>query len=219
MRHLIPQTRSIAVLTAAAAVTAVLALGACSGQESASPTPSPAAPSTTSTAASSVSPSSAGASSAAPSTAASGSATASSTTSAVLAAGATAEDKTSAIVASIESESNGTAWEVHLIGNDGSEQKLVLSADGETVTSGPTVESVDADDRAENQRYAAVNVDYRRAVAGIDKEVPGGAIVELHLDTAGSTIVWEADVTTGTESRTVQLDASTGTVISNKVDD
>lgn len=105
-----------------------------------------------------------------------------------------------------------------MIGNDGSEQKLVLSADGKSVTSGPTVESVDADDRAENQRYAAVNVDYQRALAAVDKEVPGGSIVELNLDTAGSTIVWEADVTAGTESRSVQLDASTGAVVSNKVD-
>lgn len=219
MTSLTPRSRFTSIAAAGLAVTAVLALGACTGESSSTSTPAPET--SASSAAAAPAPSSrsaASASSASPSSSDAESSSASaSTTAALLAAGATAEEKTSAIVSSIESDDNGAAWEVHVIGNDGSEQKLVLSANGKSVTSGPTVESVDTDDRAENQRYAAVNVDYQRAVAAIDKEVPGGSIDEIHLDTEGSTIVWEADVTAGTESRTVQLDAGTGAVVSNKI--
>lgn len=137
---------------------------------------------------------------------------------ALLAAAALAADKVSgSTVVSIEQERNG--WEVTVVSDNGDEQKLRTNADGTSVTSGPTDERPDADDRAENKEFAKVSVDYKEAVSTVEKEVDGGTITEINLDADRSGIVWEADVTAGSEQRTVQIDADSGKVLSNQRDD
>lgn len=53
----------------------------------------------------------------------------------------------------------------------------------------------------------------------MEKEVDGGTITEIALDAERSGIVWEADVRVGSEQRTVVIDADSGKVLSNQLDD
>lgn len=106
-----------------------------------------------------------------------------------------------------------------MVTDNGGEQQLRTNAAGTEVVAGPTDERPDTDDRAENKQFGQVKVDYRQAVNIIQDEVDGGQISELSLDRDGNRTRWEADVTFGAEQRSVQIDADSGEVISNRVDD
>lgn len=203
-------------LTAAAAT--MITLAACSGpaepqagpppvetSSSASVAPSASAPASASTSPSqSVSPS-------ASTSAAQGNA-------ALLAASALAAQEISdGTIVSVEAERNG--WEVHVVTANGGEQQLRTDPAGESIISGPTDDRPDADDRAENEQLAGVDVDVQRAVDIIEGEIDGGQINELSLDLDNRSLVWEADVRTGSEQRQVTIDADSGDVISNRLDD
>jgi len=96
---------------------------------------------------------------------------------------------------SIETERDGTVWEVQLVLSDGSEYEVELSADGETVVGQPRAKDESAADRAKHQdRVKAATLDYRAAVQRILEIVPGGRITELDLDSENGVTVWEADV-------------------------
>lgn len=120
-------------------------------------------------------------------------------------------------VVSIEAERNG--WEVHVVTGTGAEQELRTDAGATRVVSGPTDDRPDADDRTENQQFAAAEVDYREAVRAIEREVAGGQITELGLDRENRRTVWEADVSVDSQQRTVQVDAGDASVVSNRTDD
>ena len=137
---------------------------------------------------------------------------------ALLAAGRLAlKEVPDSTVVSIETERGG--WEVHVVTADGGEQQLLTDSSGEKLVSGPTDERPDADDVAENKAFAKVEVDFEQAVKAIEGEIPDGKINELSLDQERRRIVWEADVASGTEQRAVQVDASSGEVVSNRRDD
>lgn len=137
---------------------------------------------------------------------------------ALLAASALAAKEISAgTVVSVEAERNG--WEVHVVTADGGEQQLRTDPAGESLISGPTDDRPDADDRAENEQLAGVKVDVEQAVKAVEAEVDGAQINELSLDLDNRSLVWEADVRTGAEQRQVTIDADSGDVISNRIDD
>ena len=196
-------------LTAAAGL--LIALPACSAAEDPVTAPTPAASAPDGTPSSSPSTS-------APSTSATSVPTGAAGHEALLAAGELgAQEVSDGTVVSIEAEPNG--WEVHVVTADGAEQELLTDSAGTAVVSGPTDDRPDADDRAENQQFAQVKVDYRDAVEVIEGAIDGGQIDEASLDLEDNRILWEADVSVGSEQRTVQLDADTGEVVSNRLDD
>ena len=133
------------------------------------------------------------------------------------AAGLAAKEISDGTVVSIEAERDG--WEVHVVTTDGGEQQLRTDAAGANVIAGPTDDRPDADDRADNKEFAGVDIDYEQAVSAIEKEIDGGQINELSLDIENRRAVWEADVSTGSEQRSVQIDAADGEVVSNRIDD
>ena len=102
---------------------------------------------------------------------------------------------------------------------DGAEQQLRTNASGKQLVSGPTDDRPDAEDQAENRQFAKVDVDYKKAVRAIEGEIDGGQINELSLDRDNRRTVWEADVTVGSQQRSVQVDAASGDVVSNRADD
>jgi uncharacterized membrane protein YkoI len=216
----ISRPRSSSFLAAGVAVLALTAAGCATADP-----PPPAAPATsaassaapTPSASTSPSVSTSPSASSSPSASASSSSTATDTSAALLAAGATALGEVDGTVSAIESERTG--WEVHVVTANGGEQRLRISADGANVTSGPTDERPDTDDQAENQAYAKATVDYRQAVSIIADEVAGGTITELNLDREGSRLDWEADVDVDGTQRTVEVDAASGDVLSNRADD
>ncbi|WP_041789994.1 PepSY domain-containing protein [Microlunatus phosphovorus] len=120
-------------------------------------------------------------------------------------------------VVSIESERDG--WEVHVVTSDGGEQQLRTDPSGTRVVSGPADDRPDADDKAENKSFSSVDIDFVRAVEVTVGEISDAQINELNLDTENRRIVWEADVSTGSQQRTVQIDATSGEVLSNRADD
>lgn len=205
---------------AMAAVTALtLGLVACSGPEEPATLTDPA-PGTVSSA-----PAAAPSSPASPSTSPSASASPSpsatapgASNDALLAAGRLgATEVSKGTVTSIESERSG--WEVHVVTANGEEQQLRTDAAGEQVVSGPTDDRADAEDRAENQEFAKADVDYREAVTAVDKAVDGAQVGELSLDSDNGQLTWEADVSVGSEQRSISVDAADGRVVSNRLDD
>jgi uncharacterized membrane protein YkoI len=137
---------------------------------------------------------------------------------ALVAAGALGAKEVSAgTVVSIEAERDG--WEVHVVSASGDEQQLRTDASGERLTSGPTDDRPDAEDRAENQLFAQAETNYKRAVKAVEGDVDGGEIRELSLDRDNARTVWEADVVVGSQQRQVQVDADNGRILSNRVDD
>ena len=115
----------------------------------------------------------------------------------------------------IDSERNGTVWEVHVVTSDGTEYEMDISADGSELVSGPTADADDAEDKAEhlNQVNAAA-IDYREAAKRMLAAVPGGRITELELDSEHGKTVWEADVIDESGAKhSIQIDAGDGSVL------
>ncbi|WP_022887378.1 PepSY domain-containing protein [Glaciibacter superstes] len=118
-------------------------------------------------------------------------------------------------VTAIDSERNGTVWEVHVVTSDGTEYEMDISADGSELVSGPTADADDAEDKAEhlNQVNAAA-IDYREAAKRMLAAVPGGRITELELDSEHGKTVWEADVIDKSGAKhSIQIDAGDGSVL------
>ncbi|HEY5784046.1 MAG TPA: PepSY domain-containing protein [Microlunatus sp.] len=211
-------TRLVKPLALTAATTAAVALVGCSApaEPAASPAPVPS-----SSASQSAETTRAASASATAEASASPSPTAGSDTQGndalLAAAGLAATEVSKGTVVSIEAERDG--WEVHVVTADGGEQQLRIDAAGARVLAGPTDDRPDADDRADNKEFAQTDVDYMGAVRAIEKEISDGQIGELSLDNENRRAVWEADVSTGSEQRSVQIDATNGEVVSNRIDD
>jgi uncharacterized membrane protein YkoI len=206
--------RFVGPLALTAVTAATIALVGCSAPAEQATTPAPV-PSSSASASSGATPSA----SATQETSASPSASSDTQGNDALlaAAGLAAQEIPQGTVVSLEAERDG--WEVHVVTADGGEQQLRTDASGERVIAGPTVDRPDADDRADNVEFAKVGVDYERAVSAIEQEISDGQINELSLDLENRRAVWEADVSTGSEQRSVQVDASSGDVVSNRIDD
>jgi uncharacterized membrane protein YkoI len=207
-------TRLVRPLALTAATAATVALVGCSAPAEPVTTPAPVPSSSASESATEMSP----APSASATTEASSSPSAADGNAAlVAAAGLAAEEVSDSTVVSVEAERDG--WEVHVVTADGGEQQLRTDAAGTEVIAGPTDDRPDADDRADNKEFAGVDVDFSEAVEAIDKEIADGQINELSLDIENRRVVWEADVSTGSEQRSVQVGATNGEVVSNRIDD
>lgn len=139
---------------------------------------------------------------------------------ALAAAAATARDAVgSGTVTSIEQEAGGTSWEVLVVTSDGNEQEVHVAADGERTTAGPTKETSDADDVAENRRFVdAADLTVEQAASTLTDTV-AGTVTELGLDDHAGTVVWEGDVLDGSGTKhSVRIDAGSGKVVTNTVD-
>jgi hypothetical protein len=137
---------------------------------------------------------------------------------ALLTAGETAlGELPDAFVVSIDSERRDTVWEVDVVTTQGDERSMIISGDGKTVESGPTGDTDDAEDRAENLRKTEAGTDYRQAAAAIEDARPG-PIVELTLDDDDPGLVWEADVRVDGTKYDVHVDADSGEITSNRED-
>ncbi|QYC40793.1 Peptidase propeptide and YPEB domain protein [Nonomuraea coxensis DSM 45129] len=115
-----------------------------------------------------------------------------------------------AALVSIESEENGSRWEVKVADSDGTERQLDVA--GGKVVSGPSVEDDDPEDKAKLKKLLSeVKVDHTQALDKITATVPEGRVTELDLDSKQGKPVWEADVVLpdGTKHE-VAIDAVTG---------
>lgn len=153
---------------------------------------------------------------------ASGGATAASATSndALRAAVATARDAVgSGTVISVEQEQNGTAYEVLVVTDDGTEHEVHTNEAGTAVSGSPRTEASDADDRAENERFTAAADLTVDDAAGRFEDLHAGTITELGLDDHLGKVVWEGDVRDASGTKhSVRLDAGTGKVVTDEVD-
>ncbi|PYY62314.1 MULTISPECIES: PepSY domain-containing protein [unclassified Curtobacterium] len=139
---------------------------------------------------------------------------------ALVAAAATAREAVgSGTVTSVEQEAGGTSWEVIIVTSDGAEQEVHVDADGERTTAGPTEETADADDVAENERFVgAADLSVAQAASTLTKTVRG-TVTELGLDDHAGTVVWEGDVLDGSgTTHSIRIDAGSGKVVTNTVD-
>jgi len=125
----------------------------------------------------------------------------------------------SGTVTSIEQEAGGTSWEVVVVTADGNEQEVHVDADGGRTTAGPTKETSDAEDVAENERFVgAADLSVTQAASKLVETVPG-TVTELGLDDHTGTVVWEGDVRDGSGTKhSIRIDAGSGAVVTNTVD-
>lgn len=123
-------------------------------------------------------------------------------------------------VVSIESEANGTRWEVKLVTDDGAEHELDVSSTEERVIGSPSRKQEDAADRKKRRdQVSAATVDYRKAAATLRDAVPGARITELSIDTEQGGSVWEASVLDEAGAKhEVTIDAGNGKVLTNSMD-
>lgn len=137
------------------------------------------------------------------------------------AGGIALEQVPNSTVTSIESENQGTQWEVQVVTADGVEWEMDVSATDGSVVSGPTRQDDDAEDRAKHQdRVKAAKLDYQEAAEALRAEVPDAKVAEINLDTHRGTTVWEGDLfeADGTKHE-VKIDAASGEVVVSLVDD
>lgn len=118
---------------------------------------------------------------------------------------------------SIRTQESG-AWRVVVVTQDGTEQAMDVSSDGNTVLVGPSPKNESDADKAKNRaRLRAARLDYRAAVDRFLTAVPNGAITEMSLDDSNGNIAWEADVwDTYIVEHKVTINAATGELIANK---
>lgn len=108
---------------------------------------------------------------------------------------------------------------MQVVTEDGTEQELELSADGTEITSGPQAKDEDVNDQSKHlERISAAQIYFEEAAETILTIVGGGRITELNLDSERGSTVWEADVLSGDNKHSVQIDAATGGEVSNTVD-
>ncbi|MGI5164423.1 PepSY domain-containing protein [Spirillospora sp. CA-253888] len=196
---------SLVLRVSGVACAAVVALGACGDADSSpSASASPSAAASTSAAAT---PSASGITLTAPAQA-----DRASLDRAAKAALAKVPDST---VISIETEDNGSQWEVQTVTRDGTEHEVVVdAADGKVVSDTPKKEGA-ADKTKHQDRVKAAKVDYRAAADKILQIAGDGRITELNLDGHQGRTVWEADVQTGGGKRSIEIDAGSGEKVSD----
>lgn len=125
----------------------------------------------------------------------------------------------SGTVISVEQEQNGSAFEVLVVTEDGTEHEVHTNTDGTAVSGSPRTERSDPDDRAEHDRFtAAADLDVQDAVSKLT-DLHAGTVTELGLDDHVGEVVWEGDVreSSGTK-HSVRIDAGSGAVVTDRVD-
>ncbi|WP_433518592.1 PepSY domain-containing protein [Nonomuraea sp. CA-143628] len=116
---------------------------------------------------------------------------------------------------SMETEENGSLWEVQVVDDKGVEHQMDVESDKAKVVSGPRAEDDEnAGDKARYlDRVKATKIDYAQAAAKVLAAVPGGRITEINLDSHRDKIVWEVDVVPPNGSKQdMTVDATDGTV-------
>lgn len=116
---------------------------------------------------------------------------------------------------SMETEENGSLWEVRVVDANGTEHQMDIESGTAKVVSGPSAEDDDdSGDKAEYlDRIKASKLDYKQAAGKIAEAVRDGRITELNLDSHRNKIVWEADVVTPDGNKqNMTVDATNGTV-------
>ncbi len=110
-----------------------------------------------------------------------------------------------------------TAWEVELVTAEGRWEVSVDAVTGEIVLD----ESESTRDLTKYlDRLDRAKLDHTAAIEAALGAVPGGSLVEIELDDHHGNIVWEADVISGEHVKhEVVIDAVTGAVLENEVDD
>ena len=122
-------------------------------------------------------------------------------------------------VVEIELEYSGgkAVWEVKVVSAEGSTEVLV------DVSTGQVVGEKDRSTRPDSEALARLDsakLDFAQAIDLILAEAPGEEITEISLDTDRGTVTWEAElVTAGNQKREIYIDAVTGDVLKNEIDD
>ncbi|MCJ1713314.1 PepSY domain-containing protein [Curtobacterium sp. VKM Ac-2922] len=125
----------------------------------------------------------------------------------------------SGTVVSIEQERNGSAWEVLVVAEDGTEREVHTDAAGTGAEGAPRTDGTDPDDVEENQRIVdAAELDVAEAADRLTGAV-AGSVTELGLDDHAGTVVWEGDVRDASGTKhSIRIDAGSGDVVTNTVD-
>ncbi len=118
-------------------------------------------------------------------------------------------------------DQGNSTWEIHVITSDGAEHEMDVAADGASVVRGPIVDQDDANDIAEQKALVqGKSIGYKAAAEQALADVPQGQLTELDLDSDRGQIFWEAKVLDDQSAeRSITIDAATGEVVNNQLDD
>lgn len=116
--------------------------------------------------------------------------------------------------------SEGSDWEVTVTAADGTQSELTVAGDGSSVTQGPREDNDSARDKDQNAtELKGATLGYAEAVTAVEDEVANGIVRDMSLDSEAGKSVWEVTVADAAVDRDLTLDASSGAVLSNQVDD
>lgn len=123
------------------------------------------------------------------------------------------------VAVEVEQEHRDSRLEVKVYTADGESYKVLLSADGKEVISGPDQKRSDDHSRAKHiQRLEAKKVTLEGAVGLLDKEFPGSSIHEIELDSDDGALVWKIEFVDNTGKKVeVEFDAVTGDLLRSDV--
>ncbi len=124
---------------------------------------------------------------------------------------------TQVVSVSLERVRGVSAWEVEVVSEEGQWEVSVDAVTGEIILD----EVEHSDDLAEDlSLLAAASLDFEEAITAVLDAVPGGSLVELDLDEELGRPTWEGEVLSKEHlSHEVTIDAATGEVLQNEVDD
>lgn len=122
-------------------------------------------------------------------------------------------------VVSVEDESDGSSYEVHVVDSTGAEQEVHLDAAG-IVRSGPTAVETDDDARSDNRAHvAAASVGLASARDRMLESVPGGRVTAIALGEYRDRVAWSGDVTDRKGVRhEVRIDGVNASVVLDRPD-
>lgn len=105
---------------------------------------------------------------------------------------------------------------MEVVTSDGTRHETHVSRDGRRVVQPPRTDGQQAKYRERIHRAKLV---FQKAVETILDEMPGARFKELGLGHEKGTIVWQADVVTASgTARSIEIDATSGKVLENKMD-
>lgn len=137
----------------------------------------------------------------------------------LLAAGETAQSKLpDSTIIEIESEDDGSYWEVEVAFPGGFRKELEISADGKDIERGPRGFQQDGRSKKKwRKRLKEVELDYQEAYEKVI-ETRDGQVTELELDEEDGKLIWEADVISDDTEYEVSISARNGKVVENEED-
>lgn len=118
------------------------------------------------------------------------------------------------MITEIDSEDRDTLWALSLIGPDGKEYDITISADGSEIVEPLAEDSTSQQDRAQNiKRLDGITVDWEQALQIAGDQFQNAVLDEIDLESDNDVLCWEVELEDNQGvSKEIDINAATGEV-------